>query len=105
MTGIPELKDAYRQLGAGKFWVATAGTTAFIALFIWSMLAAEWPGQCDHEGRKLWGMVKQLHCSPDLLSGGLTEWILFAMLWSLPALVAALLGYAFIKKLRQRDLS
>lgn len=101
VIGIPELKDAYRRLGAGKFWASVLGTLAFLGIFIWSVLAAEWPAQCDHGGRKIWPLVNQLRCSPELLSGGPVELILFITLWTLPALFIATLVYRFVKKRRQ----
>ena len=97
VTGIPQLKDAYRRLGAGKFWASVLGTL-FIGIFIWSVLAAEWPSQCVNGGRKLLALVNQLRCSPELLSGGPTERILFISLWSLPALFIATLVYRHVKK-------
>lgn len=101
VTGIPELKESYRQLGPMKFTAMTAGTLGYIALWVWLEMTANWPGQCDHEGRKLWGLVKELGCSADLLAGGPREWGLFAMLWSLPAVVVGTIIYCQIKMRRE----
>ena len=101
VIGIPQLKDAYRRLGAGKFWASVLGTLAFLGIFIWSVLAAEWPVQCENGGRKIWALVNQLRCSPELLSGGPTEWILFITLWTLPAVFIATLVYRYVKQHRQ----
>lgn len=99
-TGIPELKQSYRQLGPAKFWLMVVVTLSWIFVGAWLAMSAQWQGQCDHSGRKLWGLMKQLHCSPELLSGGAMEIGLFVWLWSMPLLVAGCLIYAFVRKLR-----
>ena len=97
-TGIPELIQSYRVMGARKFWFSMATTLGWIGLGTWLSMTVTWPGQCDHSGRKIVGLVNQIFCSPHLLDGGLREWMLFVWLWSMPGVVIACLIYAFVKK-------
>jgi hypothetical protein len=104
-TGVPELKDSYRQLGRRKFLAIIIATVAWIGGGAWFMVMASWPSQCDHEGRKIAGFIKKLYCSPDLLSGGAVEFGLFAWLWSMPALLIGVLIWALARKARNANLS
>lgn len=97
-TGIPELKEGYRQLGPARFWALMVAILAWIGVGAWLTVTANWPGTCDHEGRRTIGFLKQLGCSPDLLTGGPREWALFLWLWSMPALVIGAFAYAFVTK-------
>jgi len=105
MSWLSDLRESYRVLGGAKFWALISGTISWIAIGVWLMMTATWPGQCDHEGRKLIGHFKQLYCSPDLLSGGLTEYGLFAWLWSMPLFVVGLILWAILRKSRTANLS
>ncbi|MBJ7501610.1 MAG: hypothetical protein JHC57_17770 [Sphingopyxis sp.] len=98
---IRQLRDYHAQIGPLKFWSLMAGVLAYCVGGATLMQMASWPGQCDHEGRRLTGYVKQLGCSLDLLSGGPVEYMLFVFLWSMPATVAGALIYAFVKKHRR----
>jgi hypothetical protein len=100
ITGIPELKESYRKLGPRNFWLTMSGTIAFIILGAWLSMTAQWAGQCDHSGRGLVGLVKELRCSPDLLVGGPVEIGLFIWIWSMPAIVVGCLAWAIIRKIR-----
>ncbi len=104
ITGIPELKDSYRQLGPLRFWSLMSGLLIWIVGGASLMMSATWPGHCDHQGRKIVGMIKQLYCSPDLLVGGPLEYGLFLWLWSMPVFVLGFIVYALIKKRRRNSI-
>ena len=101
--GITDLRDHYRAMGNPPlFWTLIVGTIAFIGIFAWLMEAATWPGSCDHEGRRLAGIVKSLGCSADLLSGGPREIGLFVALWTLPAVLMGACFWRLVYEIRRR---
>ena len=105
ITGISELKEAYRQLGGRKLVLILAATFAWIGIGAWLMMSATWPGRCDHEGRRIVGYVKELYCSPELLSGGAQEIGLFFWLWSMPIGVAGFILFSLARKRRANRIS
>ena len=105
ITGIPELKQAYRQMGARTFVLSMAAILAYAGVGLWLMMSATWPGTCDHRGRRIEGLVKELYCSPDLLSGGLPEIALFLWLWSMPVGVAGFILFTTVRKRRAGRIS
>jgi hypothetical protein len=100
--GFAELKEGYRTLGSPRFFAVLISILAYCLAYAWLVADAEWPGRCDHEGRRLLGLLKQMRCSPDLLQGGATEIALFAMLWLMPAVVAAALIWRLAYEIRRR---
>ncbi len=100
--GITELRESHDALGGGKFWTLVGATLVYIAIGSTLMIMAVWPGSCDHEGRRLIGLVKKYGCSPDLLSGGATEIGLFIWLWSLPTIVIVVVAWSWINHFRRK---
>jgi hypothetical protein len=105
-TGIPELKESYRKLGAFNFWAT------MICLFGWTSIGISlqrinnYPDaygfQCSGRGclyREIWNSPVLLR-DPDAFEIGL-----FAWLWSMPATVVGALIYAAVRKLRSTDFS
>jgi hypothetical protein len=105
LTGIPELRDAYRAAGPLRFALWMGGVLLWIGIFAWLSMTATWPEGCDHSGRKLVGLIREMRCSPGLLAGGVREYALFAFLWTLPAVVIGALIYAAVKRRRRDPLS
>lgn len=89
--GITQLRDGHAALGGLRFWTILGLTLGWIGLWAWLEITATWPGTCDHEGRRLMRFVKELRCSPDLLSGGPREIALFVFLWVIPSVLAGAL--------------
>jgi len=105
-TGIPELKESYRKLGAARFWPLMAGTVAWIAVGASLAIALDFPdaygSQCHGRGC----FFSDLLHSPALLHRhSLAEIGLFLWLWSMPALVIAAFVYAGVRKLRSTKFS
>ena len=98
-SGLPELKESHRQLGAARFWAMMAAVLGWIAVGVWlNMTVAGWP---DAYGSSCHGrgcFFSNLWVSPGLWSGGWRERALFIWLWSMPALVAGAFVYAFVAK-------
>ena len=104
MSGVPvmfgdefrRLKESHRQLGGPMFWTMLIGTLVYIGVGSWLSIVAAWPGQCDHEGRSVVGIAKEIYCSPDLLGGGAIEIGLFAWLWSLICFPLVAIAWSWI---------
>lgn len=98
ITGIPELRESYRKLGAVRFWLIMAGTLAWIGAGAALSISLRYPqafGSNCH--RKC--MIESYWYSPELLHhGGPASYALFVWLWSMPALVIGALISAFIMK-------
>lgn len=98
-TGIPELREAYRQLGAVRFWLIMLGLLTYIGVGAWLSISLHYPlayGSTCHSKC----MIENYWFSPQLLRhGGLMDYALFAWLWSMPAFVA---GVVIWTKLRRR---
>lgn len=74
---------------------AMAAGVLWAALRKWLVPKAVWPADCmpnlgTGRRRSFNIYLEQLDCSPGLLAGGLVEWATFAILWSLPIGLAAL---------------
>ncbi len=82
-----QLKEGYKQLGLFRFVFLIVATLAYIGVGAWLMTIVTWSEQCDTSGRRLWGLVQQFYCSPELLSGSIVEISYFAYLWSMPATI------------------
>lgn len=65
-------------------------------------LNAQWSGICDHSGRRIARLVKQLYCSPELLTGGAMEWGLFMFLWVIPAILLGLVVWVALRTTLRR---
>ncbi len=101
ITGIPELKESYRKLGALRFSLILLGTCAWIAIGAWLAISLNWPDSygfhCHGRGcliEDIWNsraLIKQGH-------GSAMEWGMFLWLWSIPAAAVAALLYSFVKK-------
>lgn len=102
LDDLRESRDAFRQLGWRNSTLLIGGLVAWLAVGIWLMADAHWPGTCDHSGRKLIGLVKTLWCSPDLLAGGPMEIGLFIWTWSMPVGVGAFTLFTVLKSRSQR---
>jgi hypothetical protein len=100
--GITQLRESHKELGTRKFWAVMSGTLAYIAIGSTLSIMAVWPGNCDHEGRRLTGLVKRYDCSPDLLSRGAIEIGLFIWLWSMPMIVIVAVAWSWIHHFRRR---
>ncbi|WP_194953667.1 hypothetical protein [Sphingopyxis solisilvae] len=100
--GITQLRESHEALGAGKFWTLMGATLAYLVIGIALMVSAVWPGDCDHSGRRLTGLVKKYNCSPDLLSGGTVEIGLFVWLWSMPTIVVVAVAWSWIHHFRRK---
>ncbi len=100
--GITQLRESHEALGAGRFWILTGAMVAYTVIGIALMVSAVWPGTCDHEGRRLTGFIKQIGCSPDLLSGGATEIGLFVWLWSMPTIVIVAVAWSWIHHFKRK---
>lgn len=98
-TGIPELKQSYRTLGARRFWAMTTSVLAYIGIGVWlSMTVNGWPEKYGSSCHGRGCLIDELWYSPGLLNGGWAEWMLFAWLWSMPGIVFAAFIYAFVTK-------
>ena len=106
---LPDLRENFqqmagfhRQMGAARFWLTMVGVLAYIGIGATLSFLAVWPGNCDHEGRRLTGFIKQFNCSPDLLSGGAVEIALFVWLWSLPTICIVVVAWSWINHFRRK---
>lgn len=104
-TGIPELKGAYRELGPLRFVLLMGSMLLWIGTFAWLSMTATWPEGCDHSGRKLMGLIREMRCSPGLLAGGVREYALFVFIWTLPAFIIGVVIYVAVKRRRRDPLS
>lgn len=95
-TGIPELREGYRQLGALRFWLIIVGVLLYIAAFAWLGVNAAWPPDCHPRARQTFMLF---WCSPTLLHGGWVELTLFAVIWALPVGAAV---YVILHRRRRR---
>lgn len=100
--GINQLRESHKALGGRNFWTLMGATLAYIAIGSTLSIMAAWPGNCDHEGRRLTGFFKQFNCSPDLLSGGSVEIGLFVWLWSLPTIGIVVVAWSWINHFRRK---
>ena len=100
-TGIPELKQGYRQFGAARFWLIILAVFAWIGIGLWLQLGLHWR---DHYGFQCHGrgcFLSDLWHSPTLLKhGAIGEYALFLWMWSMPASVAAAVIWARLRKRR-----
>jgi len=109
ITGIPELRGGYRQLGPARFWTWMAITLAviagFVGLTLWLKNAVGWPESYGFRchGKGCW--IDDLWHSPALLrNGGKYELGLFALIWSMPTFLFGCLIYALVKKRRRNPI-
>ena len=108
ITGIPELKESYRQLGLVRFCLFFGGLLAFLlgwaAAHFWLADKIGWPEAYGFQCRGRGCMWVEIWHSPALLKGGdAYELGMFALIWWLPALVVGCLIYALLKRLRRRN--
>ena len=102
VTGFTQLREGYMALGAVRFWAVMAATLAYIIMGTVLAMSANWPGNCDHEGRRLIRLVKEMRCSPDLLGGGVVEIGLFIWLWSMPVVGIVAVAWSWINHYRRK---
>lgn len=101
VTGIPELKQSYTQLGGLRFWAIMGSVLAWIFLGVWLQMTLDWP---DHygfhcHGRGCW--IDDMWHSPVLLQHGHPlEIALFIFFWSMPTLAV---GFVIWSRLRKRN--
>ena len=100
LTGIPELKESYRALGAARFLLLMIGLLTYIGGFAALMIATDHPQSAGSTCRRKC-MIEAYWFSPHLLGGGAIEWLAFAWLWSLPAFVIGFVIYARLKRRRE----
>lgn len=108
-TGIPELREAHRQMGAARFWRLTAavlgGIVCWTVIGIWLEGKVGWPEHYGFRcrGRGCW--IDDLWHSPALLrTASPIELGLFAWIWSIPSMIPIAFIYARIRKRRERTL-
>lgn len=101
-TGIPELKESYRTLGAMRFCLVLLGTLAYIGTGAALSIALDYPQAFGSTCRRKC-LIENYWYSPALLTDDNTlAYALFLWLWSLPAVVVGTLIYATLKKRRDR---
>ncbi|UYY57937.1 hypothetical protein [Sphingomonas sp. S2-65] len=101
LTGIPELKESYRALGATRFWLTMIGLLVYCGGLAALMIATDHPESAGSTCRRKC-MIEAYWFSPHLLGGGAIEWLAFAWLWSIPAFVLGFILYARLNKRRDR---
>lgn len=100
LTGIPELKDSYAQLGAGRFWLIMAGVLTYIGIGAALAITLDYPKAYGSMCRRKC-LIEDYWFSPALLThGNLLDYCLFAWLWSMPA---AAIGVILWSRLRKRS--
>lgn len=96
---ILKMKAGYQELGPMRFSILMIGILAWIGLGVGPIIALDYPsafGSSCH--RKC--LIESYWYSPTLISDGrFLAYLLFAWLWSMPAVVVA----ALIYRLRKRD--
>lgn len=109
MRYFSELKGYRDAFGSLRFWTLLIGTVLFILLFagadMWLSNEIGWPDSYGFQcrGRGCW--IEYLAHSPSLLRGGsVYELALFALLWSMPAIVAGCVIFALLKRRRHNTI-
>lgn len=92
-----QMRDAYRMNPVG-FAIIMLGLLTYIGVFAWLMVITDHPQAAGSTCRRKC-MIEAYWFSPHLLGGGVTDWLLFIWLWSLPATVV---GAIVIHRLRRR---
>ncbi len=106
-TGIPEMREAYRQVGPRRFWtifiVMAASIGGWAALGVWLQSEIGWPERygfsCNGRGCLF---VDIWHSLVLLQAPGGYQLGLFAWIWSMPAFFVACIVYALVKRRRAR---
>ena len=97
----PEPLTTPQALGYIGLWAGGA-----VLLPLWFLLPyhVRWPADCvPNLSRRHGGLIREYYCSPGLLEGGPREILLFIILWSVPAALAALGIARLIYGLSNRD--
>ena len=96
LTGIPELRNAYRAIGGFRFILMIVGTLVWLAIEVWLATALDYPRAFGSSCHRKCAIEHYWYSGALLQRGGLAAYALFAMLWSIPAAVgAALICRAF----------
>jgi len=103
-TGIPELKQSYRQLGAAKFLSLMAGVLAWIALLTWLSVKVDWPDAYGFHCSGRGCLFDDLWHSPALLQhGGIYADALFVCMWAMIVIPAAFVIWSKLRKRWRAD--
>lgn len=104
----PQLAAFKTLLGAPRFWTLLLGTVFFILFIAIAQVRLSsrlnWPEAYGFNCSGRGCLLDEIYHSPRLLSGGtFLEIALFAVLWIVPAGVAAALLYALIRRWLQSE--
>ncbi|OYW16061.1 MAG: hypothetical protein B7Z39_02595 [Novosphingobium sp. 12-64-8] len=101
-SGIPELIEEYRALGALRFWALMAALLAWVGGGMWLQYVIGWPDDFGFHCRGKGCLLSDLWHSPALVErGGVLNWALFIYFWTVPAVMAGSLAIVLWRRIKR----